>query len=440
MSEFYSSWDKEGVRKNKEIPRYKNAFQQDRENLITTSAFRRLQAKTQVFRCGTHLFRTRLTHSLEVAMVGRAICDIIHCFYSTELSSGQIDPNIVEFACLAHDLGNPPIGHKGEKKLNELMKNYGGFEGNAQTLRLLSDLIEWPKCQTPARASLDAIIKYSDFYSEKKDGKFLYDDQEDLWKKIRGVDSKQNQNLKSIECQIMDLADDIVNASADIVDGIRAKLITAEKVRAWWKTYDKSKFKCNVGYDSLIDWIETCINNETRQHAFVNLFASKNLVYEEDGKCEPQITLEAKEGDSKTETKRFNYTLHKLTRPKNGHEKGLPFLAEKIRVMKDLVLDLIIKNEVIQKKEEYGCFQIECVVRCLEICYCKGDAPSKLLVDSGIVDNERHKALGKGSNCKKMRHICDFVSGMTDSYLEDVFRKLEDPRIGIIGEISFGET
>ena len=112
---------------------YRAAFERDRDRVIHTSAFRRLEGKTQVFMPQTNdHYRTRLTHSLEVAQIGRTIA-----------KSLEINEALTEAICLAHDLGHSPFGHSGEAALNELMKNNGGFEHNIQTLRIV-DLLERP--------------------------------------------------------------------------------------------------------------------------------------------------------------------------------------------------------------------------------------------------------------------------------------------------------
>jgi len=116
----------------------RSAFRRDYGRLLHSPAFRRLQGKTQLFPGHeSDFFRNRLTHSLEVAQVAKGIASQINDSEPT-FQKDPIDTDLVEFAALAHDLGHPPFGHNGEAALDDCMKEFGGFEGNAQTLRLLA--------------------------------------------------------------------------------------------------------------------------------------------------------------------------------------------------------------------------------------------------------------------------------------------------------------
>lgn len=216
----YSEWDEERWLPEEHSSR-RSDFARDRARLLHSSALRRLAAKTQVLSpaAGLDFARNRLTHSLEVAQIGRELAARL-----------ELDPDVVDTACLAHDIGHPPFGHNGERALNAWSLDIGGFEGNAQTLRLLSRLE--PKVFGPdgtafglnlTRASLDASCKYpwpddsavSDPSGRSKFG-FYRDDQAAFEWMRAGAPDRQ----LCIEAQVMDLSDDIAYSVHDFEDAV----------------------------------------------------------------------------------------------------------------------------------------------------------------------------------------------------------------------------
>ncbi len=198
------------------------AFERDRGRIIHSAAFRRLQGKTQVFgvRYGD-FFRTRLTHSLEVAQIGKAL--------AVRLGA---DPTLVEAISLAHDIGHPPFGHYGEKVLRTRMAEHGGFEANAQNLRVLTQLeVKSDRYAglNLTRSVLDGLLKYKEIYdSRHEQRKFCYAEDAQL---LEWVCERGSPEERSFECQIMDWADDVAYSAHDLEDGIHVGMITIQHLR-----------------------------------------------------------------------------------------------------------------------------------------------------------------------------------------------------------------
>ncbi|MGA8147141.1 MAG: deoxyguanosinetriphosphate triphosphohydrolase [Gallionellaceae bacterium] len=198
-----------GRRIQEPAPEGRNEFQRDRDRIIHSAAFRRLEYKTQVFvNHEGDLFRTRLTHSIEVAQIGRSIARRL-----------RLNEDLVEALALAHDLGHTPFGHAGQDALNTCMKDYGGFEHNLQSLRVV-DMLE---------------VRYAAFNGLN----LCFETREGILKHCSGANAEKLGDVAerflqgfqpTLEAQITNLADEIAYNNHDVDDGLRSGLLTLEQL------------------------------------------------------------------------------------------------------------------------------------------------------------------------------------------------------------------
>lgn len=235
---------------------FRTPWRQDYARLIHSPSFRRLQGKTQVFPGHeSDFYRNRLTHSLEVAQIAKSIAIRLNAT-SPEFRTKQnkIEPDIVEFAGLAHDLGHPPFGHNGEEALDECMRDHGGFEGNAQSLRIVTRLEKKIRSALGESSAFDeefndqryglnltyrslaALLKYDTPIplragDRRKPGVgkgYYFEDRElvqNIKESVLGTSSYTGE-FKTIECSIMDIADDIAYSTYDLEDNFKAGFLT----------------------------------------------------------------------------------------------------------------------------------------------------------------------------------------------------------------------
>ena len=420
MNAAYTAFDTE-LYQGRRAEDYRSPFQIDRDRIVYLPAFRRLQAKTQVFLPGEYdFYRTRLTHSLEVAQIGRSIAAFLTARDPTCASSGfSPDADLIEAICLAHDLGHPPFGHIGERELNALLADWGGYEGNAQTLRLLTERAyereDEDRGMTPTRALLDGVMKYKRLRSEcpetEREHHFLYDEQEPIRTFVRGgapaLGSGLTREPRSIECLIMDWADDTAYSLHDIVDGNRAGFLTLESLGRWSGSE-------SLGADES-DWFDEL--RTAIQAGDVEVAFAKKV-----GRFVRACSLAPRSGFLSRETRRHAYTL-----------RIDPEVERECALYKRIAVDLIFKSHRIQEIEFKGRF----ILRRLFEAFAEaanrhsGSAPLAIL-PLGVL-RRLERADGERA---RMRVIADHLSSMTDGHALRTYKRLFDPDFRSITEIT----
>ena len=397
---------------------YRTRFQIDRDRILYTSAFRRLQSKTQVFLSGEYdFYRTRLTHSLEVAQIGRSICERLKVTSDLLGSDYYIDPDLVEAACLSHDIGHPPFGHAGERVLHDLMRDCGGFEGNAQTLRLLTETIYGQRGMDPSRAFLDATLKYKTLLSETPDAAnhFVYDAQKQFLEFTFGSDmflsklepGKERNGFKSIECQIMDWADDTAYSVNDIVDGAHAGFVSLLELERWAEANETNE-KDDKHIQDLCAAIRRGRLEPLMGRKVGDFIAAADVVETEDNFMS-------------SDSNRYRYEV-----------KVAPEAVEESKLYKRIALDLVFRAPQLQQLDHkagrvlgelYGIFADN---------YLGGRNRPLRLLDS---DTEAALKQASGDEHQASRIICDTIATMTDRFAVRTYRRMIDPEFGSIVDL-----
>jgi dGTPase len=418
---FYSGFDQEtwgGARKSD----YRTAFQVDRDRVIHAHAFRKLQSKTQVFLSGEYdFYRTRLTHSMEVAQIGRSICHYLLSRGGPLSSDFYIDSDLVEAVCLSHDLGHPPFGHSGERTLQELMRTHGGFEGNAQTLHLLTETMYQNESSVrgmlPTRALLDGVLKYKKLYREfpqSPSNHFLYDPQTIYRDYVFGgaaIPSELHAGetlyaFKSVECQIMDWADDVAYSLNDIVDGVTAGFLTIDRIEKW---------AAAVGIDA-----ERQHHLETLIHA-IRGDKLEAVVSDKIGAFITACRLRPRDNFMAAKTNRYAFEL-----------VIAPEILREAQFYKTMANDIIFESPQLQ--------QIEHKAR--KVLFSLWDSCWRNYVEKGPrVINVLPPHIGRLVDAEtevagKARRICDWLAGLTDGLIVRTYKRLNDPDFGSIRDLS----
>jgi dGTPase len=420
--DFYREFDREifvnATNDRRGANDYRSVFHQDRDRIMYSPAFRRLQAKTQVFQAGEYdFYRTRLTHSMEVGGIARSIA----VWLRAQNPEVRIDPDLLEAICFAHDIGHPPFGHSGERVLQKLMEHHGGFEGNAQTLRILTRTIYNRDTgrggMSPSRALLDGVLKYKRLYRDRAGDHhhFIYDEEENVLEFCFGTRDLPGalggaavNEFKSLECQVMDQADDIAYSCFDVVDGAKARFLTPERI-ANWAAGPTAKLD-DLQRDYLKELLEMMDGGG-------KLTRKMNKVV---GELIKSTSLTATENFMAPRTQRYAYALKIPAETK-----------ARIKLHKALSRDLVFGSSALHQIEYKGGHVLRELGGALfENYLAPAGKPTRLVPD------EVHRAVCAAETASaRARLLCDHLSGMTDAYALRSYKRLFDPDYGSISEL-----
>ncbi|HIF9428463.1 TPA: anti-phage deoxyguanosine triphosphatase [Photobacterium damselae] len=415
---------------------HRSAFQRDRARILHSAAFRRLQAKTQVHSTGLDdFYRTRLTHSLEVSQIGTGIVAQLKLKQSN-FRALLPSTSLMESLCLAHDIGHPPFGHGGEVALNYMMHKHGGFEGNAQTFRIVTHLEPYTENlgMNLARRTLLGLIKYPALLSQTQPlvfppevpnfrrmkasewhpAKGIYDDDKATFDWVLALLSDNDRSLfnqmrcsriddvtplktrfKSLDCSIMELADDIAYGVHDLEDAIVMGIVTREQ---WQEAVASKLAECGD------PWIEEQISKISDQ-----MFGSHHERKDAIGALVNALLTSINIAPS------IQDGIHRFDEPLLQWNAYLSETMELVlNTLKQFVSIYVVKKPEIQLFEYKG---QQLVMELFEVF---ASDPERLLPEE-----TRQRWLEAYTNeSNPMRVIADYISGMTDGYTQRLYERL----------------
>ena len=422
----------------------RSRYERDRSRVIHSAAFRRLQSKTQVLGIREGDFhRTRLTHTMEVAQIARGIVlrlrQIQPDLWKDDEESVIPDLPLIETICFCHDLGHPPFGHSGERALNYVMREHGGFEGNGHSLRLIARL-ESRKSGYGldlTRRAILGILKYPAPYSEAinpnqcepyppvapglKPPKCFLDTEkqvftwlleplsdadrgvltgDDRWSRLPGSEKKHGSTkYKTIDCSIMEVADDIAYGVHDLEDAIVLGLVTkSELMNRIDKNNNYFMYKSDTDRSiySILEQLFSDDGNNRKEAvgALVNEIISNVFIY-----CHEHM-----------ESDIFKYRCVIKEESK-----------ELLTILKVVARENVIERQQTQTLEHRGRLMIKRLFKAFE------SDPEKLLSASA-----KKKYMEASNEDNRKRVICDYIAGMTDEYATRMYERLFVPREGTV--------
>ncbi|WP_306016995.1 deoxyguanosinetriphosphate triphosphohydrolase [Oceanicaulis sp. MMSF_3324] len=357
----------------------RSAFQRDRDRIIHSSAFRRLKEKTQVFVAHEgDAYRTRLTHSLEVSQIARTLARAL-----------QVDEDLAEASALAHDLGHPPFGHSGEDALSESMADFGGFDHNAQTLRVVTKLeTRYPEFEglNLAWETLEGVVKHNGpLMNAGDDPKVL------PWgfRAYPGWKSLDLHTYAGVEGQIAALSDDIAYNNHDIDDGLRSGILKIEQLMDLPLVGQVFR-RCRDRYPDISENI--LIHEAVRE--MIGLMVADVLE-------ETRRRLKESGADSPD-------AIRALDQPMVAFSDGM---TESLAAVRRFLYANMYLHYKVKRMKEKG----KMVVR---------DLFAAFLSDPMLLPTDLQREAGGPGEEATARVVCDYIAGMTDRYAIEEHRKL----------------